>query len=78
MKAAWRSVPNDGVLSTTVVGGLLLLLERFAREGAAFSKIDYKSRLQPLATFDFKGYTGSGWARLANNIYAVVSKRPLT
>ncbi len=68
LKGKWRSVPNGGVLSTTAVGGLLMLLDRLVKEGATPSGIDYKVKLKNIEAFDFGGYTGSSWGKLSNKL----------
>ncbi|MCK4150629.1 hypothetical protein [Ralstonia pseudosolanacearum] len=69
LKEKWRSVPNGGVLSTTAVGGLLLLLDRLAKGGATLSQIDYKTKLKNIAGVDFSAYTGSSWGKLSHKLY---------
>lgn len=72
LKERWRSVPNGGVLSTTVVGGLLLLLDRLAKGGGTLSQIDYKTKLKNVGAVDFSAYTGSSWRKLSNKLYEVL------
>jgi DGQHR domain-containing protein len=72
LKEKWRSVPNGGVLSTTTVGGLLLLLGRLAKGGAMLSQIDYKMKLKHIGSIDFSAYTGSSWGKLSNKLYEVL------
>ncbi len=72
LKHQWKSVPNGGVLSTTVVGGLLLLLDRLVKDGLTPSSIDYKTKLKQIGAFDFGGYTGSSWGKLSSNLHAAL------
>lgn len=72
MKEKWNSVPNGGVLSTTVVGGLFLLLDRLVKEGSTPSSIDYDSKLKNIASFDFAPYTGSSWSKLSTALLAAL------
>ena len=43
----WKPVAQGGILSTTIVGGLLLLLERLAEAGQPIPKLDYPKLLKP-------------------------------
>ncbi len=72
LKNKWTSVPNGGVLSATVVGGLFLLLDRLVKGGTAPSNLDYEAKLKNIVNFDFSPYTGSSWGKLANNLYAAL------
>jgi hypothetical protein len=69
LKGKFRSVPNGGILSTTVVGGLILLLDRMVKDGTSPSAIDYSQRLKGIEKFDFSRFTGSAWGKLANALY---------
>jgi hypothetical protein len=66
----WKPVAQGGILSTTVVGGLLLLLERLAEAGQVFPTLDYPKLLTPVQTFDFSPYKSSGWAQLSKDLLA--------
>lgn len=72
LKGKWKSVPNGGVLSTTAVGGLLLLLDRLIKAGKTPSSIDYKTVLKNITNFDFSAYTGSSWGKLSRDIEAAL------
>lgn len=73
LKSNWKSVPNGGVLSTTVVGGLLLLLDRLIKKrGNIPSNSDYKALLQNITRVDFSAYTGSSWGKLSRAIEAAL------
>ncbi|MFC5429453.1 hypothetical protein ACFPTO_11675 [Paraburkholderia denitrificans] len=72
LKGKWRSVPNGGVLSTTTVGGLLLLLGRLLKGGATLSQIDYVTKLKNIRNVDFSAYTGSSWGKLSNKLHDVI------
>lgn len=72
LKGKFRSVPNGGVLSTTVVGGLILLLDRMVKDGTSPSAIDYSQRLKGIEKFDFSRFTGSAWGKLANELYSAL------
>ena len=72
LKSKWKSVPNGGVLSTTAVGGLLLLLDRFVKDGTTPSSIDYKVKLKKIVGFDFGIYTGSSWGKLSSDLHAAL------
>ena len=72
LKSKWKSVPNGGVLSTTVVGGLLLLLDRLIKAGNTPSSIDYKVTLKKIDAFDFSAYTGSSWGKLSRDLEAAL------
>lgn len=73
----WKSVPNGGVLSTTTVGGLLLLMDRLAKSGRVPSSIDYENLFKDINQFDFSIYTGSAWGKLANNLMAKLPAAPV-
>ncbi|MRX06787.1 hypothetical protein GJ697_02955 [Pseudoduganella sp. FT25W] len=64
----WNPVAQGGILSTTIVGGLLLLLERLTVAGVPLSQMDYPKLLVPLQTFDFTPYKSSGWKQLSKDI----------
>lgn len=70
LKSNWKSVPNGGVLSTTAVGGLLLLLDRLIKAGKTPSSIDYKTLLNNIGSFDFSAYSGSSWGKLSRDLEA--------
>lgn len=70
LKSKWNSAPNGGVLTTTAVGGLILLLDRLVKGGVAPSTIDYEAKLRKITNFDFGKYTGSSWGKLANDLHA--------
>ncbi|MGE4404018.1 DGQHR domain-containing protein [Pseudomonas sp.] len=70
LKHKWKSIPNGGVLSTTAVGGLILLLERLAKDTGNLSKMDYAAKLKKIANFEFEAYTGSSWGKLATELHA--------
>lgn len=72
LKSRWASVPNKGVLSTTAVGGLILLLEHFLKEGKPLSSINFKKRMANITTFAFDEYTGSSWRKLAEDLHAAL------
>ncbi|MFO6421535.1 hypothetical protein ACLBKS_15160 [Hylemonella sp. W303a] len=72
LKSNWKSVPNGGVLSTTAVGGLLLLLDRLIKAGNVPANIDYKTVLKNITNFDFSAYTGSGWGKLSRDLEAAL------
>lgn len=72
LKSKWKSVPDGGVLSTTVVGGLLLLLDRLIKAGHTPSGIDYKTVLKNIDSFDFSAYTGSSWGKLSRDLEAAL------
>ena len=69
----WKPVAQGGILSTTIVGGLLLILERLAEASQPFTKLDYLKLLAPLQTFDFSPYKSSGWAQLSKDIFAKIT-----
>lgn len=72
LKSKWKSVPNHGVLSTTAVGGLLLLLDRLIKAGNSPLSIDYKDVLRNIDSFDFSAYTGSSWGKLSRDLEAAL------
>lgn len=72
LKSNWKSVPNGGVLSTTVVGGLLLLLDRLIKAGNMPSSLDYKTLLKNITDIKFSDYTGSSWGKLSRDIEGVL------
>jgi len=72
LKTKWNSVPNGGVLSTTAVGGLMLLLDRLAKDNVALSAVDYGTKLKKIVSFDFGKYTGSSWGKLATDLHAAL------
>lgn len=73
LKERWKSVPNGGVLSTTVVGGLLLLIERLFEEDFELEQFNYQRYFSGIYDFDFTGYTSSAWAKLSRAIYKDLS-----
>lgn len=73
LKDRWKSVPNGGVLSTTVVGGLLLLIERLFEEDFELEEFNYQGYFNGIYDFDFTGYTSSAWAKLSRAIYKELS-----
>lgn len=66
----WKPVAKDGILSTTIVGGLLLLLERLAELNQPITKLDYQKLLAPIEEFNFTTYKSSGWAQLSKDLIA--------
>lgn len=70
LKHRWKPVAQGGILSTTIVGGLLLLLERLAEASQPVSKLDYQNLLTPIQIFDFSLYKSSGWAQLSKDLIA--------
>ena len=68
----WKPSAQAGVLSTTAVGGLILLLGRFATKHKTTHELDFPTLLKPLEKFDFSAYTGSSWGRLSKNLFAEV------
>lgn len=64
----WKPVARGGILSTTIVGGLLLLLERLAEEGQPISMLDYSKLLTPIQEFEFSTYKSSAWAQLSKDL----------
>ena len=72
LQTRWKPVAQGGILSTTIVGGLLLLLERLAEAGQLISKLDYPKLLTPIQVFDFSLYKSSGWAQLSKDLLAKI------
>ena len=68
----WKPSAQAGVLSTTAVGGLILLLGRFATVHKTTHGLDFPVLLKPLEKFDFSVYTGSSWGKLSKNLFAEV------
>lgn len=68
LKDKWKPVALGGILSTTIIGGLLLLLERLAEAGEPIQTLDYRKRLKPLKAFDFTPYRSSAWAQLSRKL----------
>jgi DGQHR domain-containing protein len=73
LQSRWKPVAQGGILSTTVVGGILLLLERLAESGKPLSTLDYVKLLSPLKTFDFSPYKSSAWAQLSKDLRSSLS-----
>lgn len=67
LKHKWKPVSEGGILSTTVVGGFILLLGKLV-DYYPKDKRDYSDILKPIATLDFSQYTGSQWAKMVRNI----------
>ena len=76
LKQKWKSVPNGGILSTTTVGGLLLLMDRLAKDGRNIPSIDYSLLFKDLNNFDFSTYTSSAWGKLATALAASLPAHP--
>ena len=70
LKHLWKPVAQGGILSTTIVGGLLLLLERLIEAGHPLSTLDYPKLLMPIREFDFSPYKSSGWKQLSKDLMA--------
>lgn len=68
----WKPPAQAGVLSTTAVGGLILLLGRFVTMHKTTHGLDFPALLKPLEKFDFSVYTGSSWGKLSKNLFAEV------
>jgi DGQHR domain-containing protein len=66
----WKPVSQGGILSTTIVGGLFLLLERLIEAGYPLAKLDYPKLLTPIKVFDFAPYKSSGWKQLSTDLMA--------
>lgn len=77
MKEKFRSVPNGGVLSTTAVGGLLLLMDRLVKSGRTPSSIDYSGLFKNFDQVDFRSYSGSGWGKLSRDLEATFPPPPV-
>ncbi|WP_156106030.1 DNA sulfur modification protein DndB [Comamonas aquatica] len=73
LKHKWKSVPSGGILSTTVVGGFLLLMDRLVKNKMTPASIDYKKLFEDIDNFPFKNYSSSAWARLATDLMATLS-----
>ncbi|MCG2585969.1 DGQHR domain-containing protein [Massilia sp. TS11] len=73
LESRWKPVSQGGILSTTIVGGLLLLLERLAEAGHPISSLEYKKILGPLKAFNFSNYKSSGWAQMSKDLYSTLS-----
>lgn len=76
LKHKWKSVPNGGILSTTVVGGLLLLMDRLVKSKFTPSSIDYDHLFKDISDFEFKNYSSSAWAKLATALMATLPINP--
>lgn len=70
LQQQWKPVARGGILSTTIIGGLLLLLERLAEAKQPITTLDYQKILVPIKTFDFSKYKSSGWAQLSKDLFA--------
>lgn len=73
LQQRWKPVAEGGILSTTIVGGLILLLERLAEAKQPVATLDYFKLLVPVQTFDFSPYKSSGWAQLSKDLLAKLS-----
>ncbi|MBO1361934.1 hypothetical protein J2D73_19305 [Acetobacter sacchari] len=71
MEPKWKPVDIGGILSTAVVGGFMLLLNRLCKVHSY--PRDYKKLLSPIKNFDFSKYTSSNWARMAREIMQKIS-----
>jgi DGQHR domain-containing protein len=70
LQKKWKPTSQGGVLSTTIVGGLLLLLLRLSESNQKISNLEYKKLLKPIEDFDFSPYKASGWAQLSKDLVA--------
>jgi len=77
MKEKFRSVPNGGVLSTTAVGGLLLLMDRLVKSGRTPSGTDYSALFKNFDRVDFRSYSGSAWGKLSRDLEATLPPPPV-
>lgn len=70
LQQRWKPVSEGGILNTTVVGGLLLLLEQLTAAGHSLSKLNYPTLLAPVQTFNFGAYKSSAWKKLSKDLMA--------
>jgi len=68
----WRPVAQGGILSTTIIGGLMLLLERLTENGHDVKKLDYSKVLESIKAFDFAPYKSSGWKQLSKDLMKIL------
>lgn len=74
IQGKWDTTRNDeaGVLSTTFVNGILVLMRRMAEAGVVFEFDAMKDQFSKLSTFDFSPFKSSQYGEMGKQLFVLL------